>query len=167
MNSKTMILLIAAGLLLSIGVQAQEAAGQPDSGSMEGMSGMKGKMDPTAMKERCQAMMAKKEEMKAHMATMDENLDELVAQMNAADDATKTDAVAAVVTELVAQKKARQKMMMKMQQGGMKHMMHHRGGEIGEMKGCPMMEKMSMEDQSPDVQAVDADSTDEDHSEHH
>jgi len=167
MKTKAVMLLAATGLILSVGLQAQDAAPQPDNGSMQGMSGMKSERDPAAMRENCQAMMAKRDEMQAHMAAMDEKLDGLVAEMNAAEGTAKTDAVAAVVTELVAQKKARQKMMMKMQQGGMKHMMHHRGGEIGEMKGCPMMEKMSMEDQSPDVQAVDADSTDEDHSEHH
>ncbi len=53
----------------------------------------------------CQASKAAKEEMKAKMAERDARLDGLVAQMNAATGDAKTDAVAAVLTEMIAQRK--------------------------------------------------------------
>ena len=75
------------------------------------------------MPARCQAMMA-------DWDAMDARLEEKVAAMNAAPAAEKTDATAAVVTELVAQRKAmRAKMRAMMAAGG-------RGGMMG--AGCPM-----------------------------
>lgn len=81
---------------------------------------------------------------------MDAKLDELVAKMNAASTSDAPDAMekpmAAVITELVAQRKAIQSMMMEMQPQMMAHMMHHRDmhgamGTMGRMGAmdCPMM----------------------------
>ncbi|MEO8587022.1 MAG: hypothetical protein ABI584_12740 [Acidobacteriota bacterium] len=99
------------------------------------------------MKAECQAMMARHKEMQEKMQTMDATLDKLVAEMNAARESKTADAMerpmAAVINELVAQRKASRTMMMEMQHGSMAHMAHHmpmRGmkGEKGEME-CPMM----------------------------
>lgn len=54
---------------------------------------------------RCEASKARHEEMKAKMAERDVRLDNLVAQMNAATGDAKIDAVAAVLTEMIAQRK--------------------------------------------------------------
>jgi hypothetical protein len=52
-------------------------------------------------------MMAERAKMAAEMAAQARKLDELVAQMNAAKGADKIDKVAAALTELVSQHKAR------------------------------------------------------------
>ncbi len=96
------------------------------------------------MKAECQAMMAKKEEMQAKHQEMDATLDKLVAEMNAAKGSKAVDAMekpmAAVINELVAQRKALGSMMMEMQPAMMAHMMRHMDmhGAKGAME-CPMM----------------------------
>jgi hypothetical protein len=96
------------------------------------------------MKMECQAMMAKKQEMQDKVAAMDASLDNLVAEMNAAKGSKEVDALAkpmaAVINELVAQRKASHSMMAEMQPAMMTHMMHHmrRHGAKGAME-CPMM----------------------------
>jgi hypothetical protein len=92
--------------------------------------------------------MAHHKEMMATMETMDARLDELVKKMNAATGSRKADAVAAVVNELVAQRKQMREHMMAMQPKMMKHMMEHM--QTGMMKGmadsmseCPMMKSMA------------------------
>ncbi len=67
--------------------------------------------------------------------------------MNAATGGKKTDAAAAVINELVAQRKQMREQMMTMQPEMMKHMMAHM--ETGMMKcmeqsmaKCPMMKTM-------------------------
>ena len=96
------------------------------------------------MKAECQAMMAKKEAMQAKHREMDAALDKLVAEMNAVKGSKEVDAMekpmAAVINELVAQRKALGSMMMEMQPAMMAHMMRH--GETPGAKGamgCPMM----------------------------
>ncbi|HQP37112.1 MAG TPA: hypothetical protein PLI95_18130, partial [Polyangiaceae bacterium] len=95
-------------------------------------------------KAECQAMMAKKEEMQAKHREMDATLDKLVAEMNAARGSKDVDAMekpmAAVINELVAQRKALSSMMMEMQPAMMAHMMRHMemAGAKGAME-CPMM----------------------------
>ena len=102
--------------------------------------------DADMMKE-CQAMMAKKQEMQDKHKAMDATLDKLVAEMNAAKSSKEVDAMekpmAAVINELVAQRKAMHSMMMEMQPAMMVHMMRHKGmkdmhGAKGAME-CPMM----------------------------
>ena len=96
------------------------------------------------MKAECQAMMARKEEMKAKHLEMDATLDKLVAEMNAAKGSREAGAMekpmAAVINELVAQRKALGSMMMEMQPTMMAHMMRHMDmpGAKGAME-CPMM----------------------------
>ncbi len=151
---KILALGIFATSALTIGIGAQApvpsaptpAAGNPQATHMTGH-----KMDSATMakheadmKADCQAMMAKKQEMKDKCLAMDATLDKLVAEMNAAQDSKKADAMekpmAAVITELVAQRKVMQSMMMEMQPAMMEHMMRHmdmHGGK-GSMD-CPMM----------------------------
>ena len=62
-------------------------------------------------------MMAERQKMMAEMIASQKRLDELVAKMNAATGAAKIDQVAAVVTELVAQRKMMESRMMS--EGGM------------------------------------------------
>ncbi len=102
------------------------------------------------MMAECQAMMAKKQDMQAKIEAMDATLDKLVADMNAAGALNKVDAmekpIAAVVTELVAQRKAMRTMMMEMEPAMMMHMGHHMGphdakGARHSMSECPMMKK--------------------------
>jgi Skp family chaperone for outer membrane proteins len=96
------------------------------------------------MKTECQGMMAKKQEMQDKLQAMDATLDKLVAEMNAAKGSKEVDAMdkpmAAVLNELVAQRKALRSMMMEMQPAMMAHMIHHtpmRGSKVA--MECPMM----------------------------
>jgi Skp family chaperone for outer membrane proteins len=98
------------------------------------------------MKKECEAMMARHQEMQEKLQEMDATLDKLVAEMNAARDSKAADAMerpmAAVLNELVAQRKASRTLMMDMQHGSMEHMSHH--GQMHGTKGameCPMMKK--------------------------
>jgi Skp family chaperone for outer membrane proteins len=98
------------------------------------------------MKKDCEAMMARHHEMQEKMQAMDATLDKLVAEMNAAKESKAVDAMerpmAAVINELVAQRKASRTMMTEMQHGSMTHMSHHMQmhGTKGPME-CPMMKK--------------------------
>jgi len=116
----------------------------PASQKME-MPGKAGMMDEKMTED---SMMAHHKEMMAKMEAMDARLDGLVKGMNAATGGKKADAVAAVVNELVAQRKQMREQMMAMQPEMMKHMMAHM--RMGAMKGmedsmakCPMMKTMA------------------------
>ena len=97
------------------------------------------------MRAECQAMMAKKKAMQGKLEANDAELDELVAEMNAAKASKERDALerpmAAVINELVAQRKASRPMMMEMQTEMMAHMVRHHlemQGAKGAME-CPML----------------------------
>jgi hypothetical protein len=96
------------------------------------------------LKAECEAMIANRKTMQDKLAAMDASLDKLVAEMNAAKASKEVDALekpmAAVLNELVAQRKVMQSMMMEMQPQMMTHMMHHvqRHGAKGAMD-CPLM----------------------------
>jgi hypothetical protein len=94
------------------------------------------------MAAKCQAMMADREKMMADMKDADQRLDDLVSKMNAAAGGEKADATAAVVTEMVTQRRARRDSMMKMQHGMMAHMMEHMQAGKESMAMCPMMKQM-------------------------
>ncbi len=100
-------------------------------------SGMQGKMTTD-----CQAMMAARQKMMAHMKEMDAGLDTLVQTMNSATGQAKVDATAAVVNELVTQRKAMRDGMEKMQGGMMQHMMEHMQAGAQGMMQCPMVKNM-------------------------
>jgi hypothetical protein len=97
---------------------------------------------PSEMAAKCQAMMAGREKMMAEMKAADQRLDGLVATMNAASGAEKTTATAAVVTDMVAQRRTMRDGMMKMQEGMMGHMMEHMQEGKDSMAMCPMMKQM-------------------------
>ena len=88
------------------------------------------------------AMMAERDKMMAEMKAADQRLDGLVAKMNTASGAEKTTATAAVVTEMVAQRRTMGDGMMKRQEGMMAHMMEHMQEGKDSMAMCPMMKPM-------------------------
>ena len=94
------------------------------------------------MAAKCQAMMADREKMMTEMKAADQRLDDLVAKMNAASGTDKADAVAAVVSEMVSQRRAMRDGMMKMEDGMMGHMMEHMQAGKDSMATCPMMKQM-------------------------
>lgn len=84
----------------------------------------------------CKQMMANQEKMMAHMKDMDLKMDALVETMDSATGESKTNATAAALKELVAQRKMHS--MMQGKNGDMMgHMMQHMAG--GKMMDCPMM----------------------------
>lgn len=94
------------------------------------------------MAAKCQAMMADQEKMMTQMKATDQRLDDLVARMNAASGMEKTGATAAVVNEMVTQRRTMRDGMMKMQHGMMAHMMEHMQAGKDSMAMCPMMKQM-------------------------
>lgn len=144
----------AAALVLGLSVGAQTPPPAPSPATMSPhaaattghhkASAAKAKHDAD-MKAECDAMMAKKKEMQDKLEAMDATLDKLVAEMNAAKSSKDVDALekpmAAVLNELVTQRKALRSMMMEMQPAMMTHMMHHMHGTMGAMGAmeCPMM----------------------------
>jgi hypothetical protein len=112
--------------------QAQQPSAKP------GMQGMHGKMTMD-----CQQMMQMHQKMMQDMQAMDSRLDTLVQQMNSATGQAKVDGTAAVVSELVAQRKQMREGMSTMQGQMMQHMAEHMqsGGSAG-MMNCPMMKDM-------------------------
>ena len=97
---------------------------------------------PADMAARCQAMMAGQEKMMAETKAADARLDALVVKMNAASGMEKADATAAVVNEMVIQRRTMRDGMMKMQHGMMGHMMEHMQAGKDSMAVCPMMKQM-------------------------
>ena len=138
------ILLISFFGAVTLLAQQPASPSTPPSQKME-MQGKPGMMDEKMMEE---SMTAHHKEMMARMEAMDARLDELVKKMNASTGSKKTDAVAGVVNELVAQRKQMREQMMAMHPEMMKHMMAHM--RMGMMKGiedsmskCPMMKSMA------------------------
>jgi Skp family chaperone for outer membrane proteins len=146
-------LFAAAALVLAPSASAQTpaptpppAAKSPQAAPMTGhhKGSAAGARHAADMKTECQAMMAKKQEMQDKLQAMDATLDTLVAEMNAAKGSKEVDALekpmAAVLNELVAQRKALRSTMMEMQPAMMAHMIHHMHvhGTKGAME-CPMM----------------------------
>jgi hypothetical protein len=137
------VLLVSFASAVTLWAQ-QPTPAPPPAQKME-TPGKPGMMDEKKMDE---SMMAHHKEMMAKMEAMDARLDELVKKMNAATGSKKSDAVAAVINELVVQRKQMREHMMAMQPEVMKHMMAHM--RMGMMKGmedsmseCPMMKSMA------------------------
>ena len=97
---------------------------------------------PSGMEAKCQAMMAEKDKMMADMKAADQRLDDLVATMNTASGMDKMAATAAVVSEMVTQRRTMRDGMMKMQEDMMSHMMEHMQAGKESMAMCPMMKPM-------------------------
>jgi hypothetical protein len=136
----------ALALTVSAGAQAPAATTSPQAAPTPDHEAHAAVAAESAaeMKAECEAMMAKKREMQDKVRADDARLDELVAKMNAAKGSKERDALekpmAAVLDELVAQRKSSHSMMMEMQPEMMAHMMRHMRmhGKMGEME-CPMM----------------------------
>ncbi len=133
-------IIAAASLVLAVGVGAQMTP-QADTSPAANTSTATSMADHKAdMKANCEAMIAKRQEMQVKMQEMDATLDKLVAEMNAAKGSKEPDAMekpmAAVINELVAQRKASHAMAHEMETSMMGHMNMH--GMKGEMD-CPMM----------------------------
>ena len=96
----------------------------------------------SGMAAKCQAMMAGQDKMMTEMKAADERLDSLVSTMNAAAGADKADAIAAVVSEMVTQRRTMRDGAMKMQHAMMTHMMEHMQAGKDSMAMCPMMKHM-------------------------
>jgi hypothetical protein len=94
------------------------------------------------MEAKCKAMMGEREKMMSAMKAADQRLDELVAKMNNASGMEKMAATAAVVSEMVTERRTMRDGMMKMQEGMMSHMMEHMQAGAGSMAMCPMMKQM-------------------------
>lgn len=97
--------------------------------------------EPEEMPQHCRQMMEHHQQMQQRATQMDQELETLVQRMNAAQGEAKVEATAAVVSELVEQRKAIGHGMMEMCSG----MMGHMGDEAGEQSGmmsCPMMKGM-------------------------
>ena len=94
---------------------------------------------PTDMSEKCKAMMAQRQAMMAEMRAADEQLDALVAKMNAATGQEKIDAIAATVKEIVTQRRTMRDRAMSMQDGMMAHMMEHMQAGGDTASACPMV----------------------------
>ena len=81
--------------------------------------------------------MKEHDKMMSRMKEMDARLDEKVAAMDAAKGDQKVEAIAAVIKEMVSQRKSMQEHKMKMHEGegAHGHMKGHMGGETGKGKG--------------------------------
>jgi hypothetical protein len=121
---------------------ATDAQAPPATGHHKAGPGKTGR--DAGMMAECKAMMAKRQSMQVKVEAMDASLDKLVAEMNAAKDSREAGALekpmAAVLNELVAQRKVLHSMMTEMQCPMMAHMAHHMQmhGAKGAME-CPMM----------------------------
>ena len=135
---------LALAIWSSVPVQAAE----PEAGKM---------MSEAKMKEHCEAMQEQKNEMMEAMKVQDGELTEQLAQMNAAPKDQKPELMAAVVTQIVAQRMARDAQKAKMEDKMMKHMMEHMQMGKESMSDCPMMKGMKHSDEKSEGE----------HKEHH
>lgn len=151
-------IVVATVLAMAVGAGAQApASGAPNTSTSAKAAPMPHHQHPVGssdakleadMKVTCQTMMTNKQEMQAKLAAMDVTLDELVATMNAAKSSKTADAMeapmAALLTELVAQRKASRTLMNESEAAMTAHMAKHMDmhGMAGAM-GCPMMGKIA------------------------
>lgn len=123
------------GMQMPAGQKMQMPAGQKMQMPMPAAT------DSGAMPEmNCQAMM---DEMQASQKAMDDRLGALVDSMNKAKGSAKVDRMAAVINEMVVQRKQMRDDMAAMMPQMMNHMMQHmQAGMMSGMKSmmaCPMM----------------------------
>ncbi len=134
MKVQTIVLAgIALALVGTAPVSSPSSAWAQEQPKDQMMPGMKmGQGKAAGMPPACQEMMAMRQSMRAEQASADAKLNDLVAKMNAASGPQKVDAIAAVVSEMVAQRQARHEKMATMQ-GKMKRAMADCPAD------CPMM----------------------------
>ncbi len=131
MKSMLLALMLSAALGTAMVAQTEHNHPAASPGAGKSMS--------SAMPADCKNMMAKRDQMMADMKAMDASLDRKMAAMNSASGATKVDAMADVIKEMVAQRKQMQQKMMTMQQNMMQHMGSHMMAGKQSMMNCPMM----------------------------
>ena len=136
MNKWMAIIIALIVMSVPVLVLAQQAATPSTSpqGSAAGAQ-PEGKMD-AGMMEKHKEWQARHEKMMEEMKAMDARLDEKVAAMNAAKGDQKVEAMAAVINELVAQRKAMRDSFGAMHHGMGGPMMGRAGGMPAD---CPMM----------------------------
>ena len=135
---KTRLATLAAAFLMASGYSAFAQAINHNVHHMG--STAQAKMAPMAL---CKQMMADMAMEKSHMKDMDAKLDGLVSTMDSASGDAKVNAMSAVVTELISQRKMMRSMKAKMDAKMMDHMMAHKKMPMksGKMQ-CPMMKGM-------------------------
>ena len=127
LNVKSLRVIVLAVVIGTTSALAQQAVAPPPhsemkSGELAGMGG------------QSMQMMAMHEQMMADMKAMDAKMDLKVAAMNAAKGPAKTNAIAAVINEMVSQQKQMMAKMATMHGQMMEHMAH----PDGPMKGMDM-----------------------------
>jgi len=131
---KQHVLFVVGILLITSAAFAQQSA----TGSHQPMQMQSDqKMQPM----NCEPMVQK---MQSSSKAMDDRLQPLIDEMNKAKGAAKIDRMAAVINELVTQRKQMREQMMAMMPQMMGHMMQHMhsgmmSGMSHSMSGCPMM----------------------------
>lgn len=149
MKTKIIVPAIAAALIVAATVAAQGPSKHSETdhghkhGEAKAAQERQGMMSPE-MRERCQAMMKKREQMHSKMQTMDKELQTLISEMKERRGDEKVEVIATVVERLVQQRQAMHKMMPKMQKENMRHMMEHMKAGKETMMQCPMMKSMGM-----------------------
>ncbi|MFH1299734.1 MAG: hypothetical protein ABIK07_01640 [Planctomycetota bacterium] len=124
---------LALFLALVVWFPSQSRSGEPEK--------VKSTSEDTMM-ESCQQMMKQKQKMMAAMQAEDAELSAQVAKMNDAPENRKMDLMAAVLTQVVEQRVARDEHKAKMQEKMMQHMMQHMQMGKKSMSQCPMMKDM-------------------------
>jgi hypothetical protein len=127
LNVKIFRVIAFAVVIGTTSALAQQTAAPPPHSEM-----MSGKM--AGMGDQSMQMMAMHEQMMADMKAMDAKMDLKVAAMNAARGTAKTNAIAAVINEMVLQQKQMMAKMSTMHGQMMEHMAH----PDGPMKGMDM-----------------------------
>ena len=138
-NTLGVMLLASAVLAASSSPQAGQATTPPQH---QHPAADKATPQAPDMMAKCKAAMAGHEKMMADMKAADQRLDELAATMTSAAGPAKVDATAAVVSEIVAQRKTMRESMMKMHHDMMGHMVEHMQAGAESMAMCPMMKDM-------------------------
>ena len=135
--------IVKAALLGCVAVGLSASPGLAAQASQEYQQAATDHATPqSGMAATCQAMMVEHDKMMAETKAADLRIDGLVARMNAATGQPKIDATAAVVSEMIAQRKTMHDGMMKMQPRMMAHMMEHMQEGKDSMAMCPMMKMM-------------------------
>ena len=156
--------LVLSGVMLATGLFAQtqthshDHPAQPSTPGGKQVPAKPGTMDEKMMA-HCMEMMQKHDQMQAEIKAQDARIDDLVTKMNTSTGGERVEAMAAVITELSAQRKVRQGKMAAMQADMMQHMMEHMQMGKQSMSMCPMMKGIQL--------PPGATPTPEDHSKHH
>jgi len=130
LNLKSLRAVALVAVIGTTSAFAQQAVTPPpQSGMMQDKMGSKG--------DQSMNMKARREKMMADMKTMDAKMDVKVAAMNAAEGPAKTDAMAAVVNEMVLQHKQMMANMDTMCKRLMEHMAHPDAPMTGMDMGNP------------------------------